>query len=50
LTAGDLFLSTTAGQSTAIAPSTAGNTVQRVGLATAAASMNFEAGDPITLA
>lgn len=50
LTPGPLFLSTTAGAFTNTAPSGSGNVVQRVGLATAAASMNFEAGQPIVLA
>lgn len=50
LTAGPLFLGTTAGACVSTAPSGSGNVVQRVGLATAAASMNFEAGMPIVLA
>lgn len=50
LTPGPLFLSTTAGAFTNTAPSGSGNVVQRVGLATSATSMNFEAGQPIVLA
>lgn len=50
MTAGPLFLSTTPGLATSTAPSAAGNVVQRVGLATAATSMNFEAGTPVVLA
>lgn len=50
LTAGPLFLSTTPGLATSTAPSASGNVVQRVGLATAAASMNFESGTPVVLA
>lgn len=50
LTPGPLFLGTTAGSCVSTAPSGSGNVVQRVGLATEAASMNFEAGQPIVLA
>jgi hypothetical protein len=50
LTPGPQFLSTTAGVATATAPSGAGNVVQRVGFATAAAALNFQAGVPIVLA
>lgn len=50
LTPGELFLSTTAGGVTATAPTGSGNVVQRVGFATAATALNFQAGDPITLA
>ena len=49
-TAGPVFLSTTAGVATATAPSGTGNIVQRIGVATAATSINFEMGQPITLA
>ena len=49
-TVGVQFLSATAGASTATAPSTSGNIVQKVGIATSATSINFEAGNPITLA
>ena len=50
LTPGPQFLSTPAGVATATAPSGAGNVVQRVGFATAAAALNFQAGVPIVLA
>ena len=50
LTPGPQFLSTTAGVATATAPSGAGNVVPRVGFATAAAALNFQAGVPIVLA
>lgn len=50
LTPGPQFLSTTAGQPAAAAPSAAGNVVQRVGIAVSATAMNFEAGQPIVLA
>jgi len=50
LTPGVQFLSTTAGIASATAPSGSGNVVQRVGFATAAASLNFDAGDPVVLA
>jgi len=50
LTPGELFLSaTTPGLATSTAPSATGQTVQRVGFATAATAMNFQAGEPITL-
>lgn len=44
LTAGPLFLGTTAGSCTSTAPSAAGNVVQRVGVAVSATAMNFEGG------
>lgn len=50
LTPGNQFLATTAGLATATAPSAAGNVVQRVGIATSATSLNFEAQSPIVLA
>lgn len=50
LTPGVQYLSTTAGLATSTPPSAASNVVQRVGLATAAASLNFEQGVPVTLA
>lgn len=50
LTAGNLYLSTTAGGTTSTAPSAAGNVVQRVGVAVSATVLNFEAQQPITLA
>ena len=50
LTAGTrYFLSTTAGGVTATAPSSAGNVVQYVGMATAAAELNFQEGATILL-
>jgi hypothetical protein len=49
-TPGAVFLSTTAGVGTATAPSGSGNVVQRLGYATAAASVNFNAGQPVVLA
>lgn len=49
-TPGPVFLSTTAGIATSTAPSSAGNVVQRIGVATGATSINFETGQPITLA
>lgn len=45
-----LYLGTTPGTATATAPSTAGNVVQLVGIASTAASADFEAGEPITVA
>lgn len=50
LTPGPQYLSTTAGLATGTAPSGSGNVVQRVGVATAAAVLNFEAQSPIVLA
>jgi len=50
LTPGVQFLSTTPGQATATAPSGAGQVVQRVGFATAAAALNFQSQNPIVLA
>ena len=50
LTAGVQYLSTTAGASTATAPSGSGNAVQRVGVATSATTLNFESQPPIILA
>lgn len=49
LVAGKRFLATTAGTSTATAPSGSGNVVQLVGFATSTTSMNFQSGTPITL-
>lgn len=48
--AGNVYLQTTAGKSGATVPSTAGNVVQQVGIATGTTSVNFERGAPITLA
>jgi len=50
LTPGEQFLSTTAGLPASAAPSTSGNVVQRLGVATGATAMNFEASQPIVLA
>ena len=50
LTPGPQFLSTTAGQATATAPSAAGNVVQRVGFAISATALNFQALDPFVKA
>lgn len=51
LSPGNQYLSAaTPGLSTSVAPSASGNTVQRVGFATSATSMNFQSGTPITLA
>lgn len=50
LTAGKLYLSSTAGGVSNTAPSSTGNVVQVVGFATAAASMNFNAGPAVVLA
>lgn len=50
-TPGKVYLSgTTAGAASSTAPSTAGQFVQRLGVATSATSISFEAADPITLA
>lgn len=46
---GEVFLSTTAGLSTATAPSASGNVVQRIGFAISATAINFQAGEAITL-
>jgi hypothetical protein len=49
-TPGPVFLSaTTPGLATSTAPSGSGNVVQRVGFATGATAINFEAGTPIVL-
>jgi len=50
LTAGVLYLATTAGGVTGTAPSSTGNVVQKVGFATASGSMNFNAGQTVVLA
>lgn len=49
-TAGPVYLSTTAGGFTSTPPSTAGNVVQRLGVATAAANINVEVGQHYVLA
>jgi hypothetical protein len=50
LTPGTQFLAITAGATDDIAPVSAGNIIQRVGVATSATSLNFEAGVVIALA
>lgn len=50
LTPGNQYLATTAGLATASAPSGAGNVAQKVGVATSATSLNFEAQPPVVLA
>jgi hypothetical protein len=50
-TAGNVYLSAaTAGLGTTTAPSTAGQVVQRLGFATSATNVNFDAGPAVTLA
>lgn len=49
-TPGVQFLSTTAGSTTTTAPSSSGNVVQRVGVATSATNINFQWNSPIVLA
>lgn len=49
-TPGPQFLSTTPGQSSATAPTGAGNVVQRIGFAVSPTAINFDGGDPIVLA
>lgn len=50
LTPGNQFLATTAGTATGTAPSGSGNVVQKVGVATSATTLNFEAQQPVVLA
>ncbi|XXQ53892.1 hypothetical protein ACA040_002574 [Xenophilus aerolatus] len=50
VTPGLVFLQTTAGQAGAAVPNASGNVVQRLGIATSATSINFEAAQPIVLA
>ncbi len=50
LTAGYQYLQTSAGTAGSSAPSGSGNVVQLVGYATAATVLNFQSGDPVTLA
>lgn len=50
VTAGDLFLGTTAGGFTATAPSTTGNIVQKIGFGMNASTISFEAGMTVKLA
>lgn len=49
-TAGNVFLSTTAGQGVAAAPTGSGQVVQRIGVAISATAVNFERSQPIVLA
>lgn len=49
-TPGPVFLSTTAGQAAAAAPTGTGNVVQRIGFAVSATAINFQSQPPITLA
>lgn len=49
-TPGRVFLSTTAGQGAATAPTGTGNIVQIIGFATSATSVNFQYNQPIVLA
>lgn len=49
-TPGPVFLATTAGGATTTAPSASGNVVQRIGFATSATTINFQAQTPVTLA
>lgn len=49
-TPGPVFLATTAGMATSAAPAAAGNVVQRIGFATSATSINFQAQTPVVLA
>ncbi|WP_280503918.1 hypothetical protein [Nocardia farcinica] len=50
MTPGDVFLSTTPGIATSTPPSSTGNVVQRLGVATGTTAINVEAGQPIVLA
>jgi hypothetical protein len=50
LTPGNAFLSATPGQATSTVPTTAGHIVQRLGVATAANTVNVEFGVPTILA
>lgn len=50
LTPGQHYLSTTAGLSNHVAPATAGNIVQKVGIAVSSTVLNFNPQDPILLA
>lgn len=50
LTPGPQFLGSTAGKSSSAAPTASGSVVQRVGFATSATALNFNASDPIVLA
>jgi hypothetical protein len=46
---GEVFLHTTAGAGSNTAPSTAGNVIQRIGIALSATEVSFEPDEPITL-
>ena len=48
-TPGGVFLSATAGLATSTAPSSSGNVVQRIGIATSATNINFQYQIPIVL-
>lgn len=48
--AGNLYLSTTAGGFTSVAPASTGNVVQKIGIGTSATSINVEFAQPIELA
>lgn len=50
LTPGPQFLGATAGKAASTPPTGAGKVVQRVGFATSATTLNFNAGEPIVLA
>ena len=50
MTPGDVFLGITAGRAQAAVPTGSGQTVQRIGVATSATSVNFEPSQPIVLA
>ena len=49
-TPGTVYLQITAGLGGAVIPSAAGNVVQKVGLAISPTAVNFEGGEPVTLA
>lgn len=49
-TAGNVYLSTTAGGFTSTPPAATGNVVQKVGVATSATSINVEFNEPVELA
>lgn len=49
-TPGNVYLQTTAGAAGATVPGASGNVVQRIGVATSATSINFEASQPVVLA
>lgn len=49
-TPGPVFLQTTAGKAGSTVPNASGNVVQPVGFAVSATAINFQAGQPVTLA